>query len=515
MPAASPVNSLAWLQAALTLTLTAIVATCFAAAIEDWTVVNGFAFALITLTTATLALGATTALIGLMAPETAPLRPLPGRRNTGRTAVLLTLCGEDPSGPSRMLAELAAGLRRQGIDRTTTLFVLSDTRDAAKILLEEATLAPLVDAGLIVYRRRLENTGRKPGNIADWVAAHGARYDYMMTLDADSRMSAARIAGMVARMDRSPRTGLVQAGMRLVPAQSRFGKLQRLSARMMGPTFLRGFALWTGDAGNYWGHNALIRVKAFREAADLPVLSGPAPFGGHILSHDFVEAAMMRRAGWKIEIDADTRGSAEDGPQTLAEFHKRDRRWCQGNLQHGRLIGSRGFHPISRLHMAVGIMGYMAGPIWLALVIMLAAGAVPATTVWPLLAVALLLLMPKLCGLCRNLKAAHSRRARRILLRAGLAELVMSSLLAPIVMMRHVLAVGSVLTGHDCGWKGPVAGSVTLPSGAAEAFAGSMLVALVAALNPAAILFVLPVAAPLLAAPVLIPYLDTQAKPAG
>ncbi len=510
VPTPQPMQAptLAWLQAALTLTLTALVVTGFATAIDDWTLASGFALLLMTLTTATLSLGATTALIGLMAPPQVPFRPQPGWTPTGRTAVLLTMCGEDPAGPARMLADLASDLERQDTSHTTTLFVLSDTRDTAKIAIEEETLAPLIAADRIVYRRRTVNTGRKPGNISDWLHSHGDRFDYMMTLDADSRMGATRIANMVARMERSPQTGLLQAGMRLIPAQSRFGKLQRLSARMMGPTFLTGFSLWTGDAGNYWGHNALIRVKAFREAAHLPQLGGQAPFGGDILSHDFVEAALMRRAGWKIEIDADTRASAEDGPQTLAEFHKRDRRWVQGNLQHSRLIGMQGLHPISRLHMAVGIMGYVAGPIWLALVVLLAAGAVPAATIWPLLAVAILLLTPKMCGLVRSMRATHSPRGRRILLRASATELVLSSLLAPIVMIRHVMAVGSVMSGHDCGWKNPAARKVTLPGGTVEAVAGVALVALVASLNPAALLFMLPVSAPLLAAPLLVPYLD-------
>ncbi|SNR50273.1 glucans biosynthesis glucosyltransferase MdoH [Puniceibacterium sediminis] len=501
---------LAWLQAAMTLTLTMMIAAGFAAAIDEWTLASGTALALLTLTAATLSLGATTALIGLLASPMATVRPLPGWQPIGRTAVLLTMCGEEPSGPARMLSELAMDLERQGINHTTTLFVLSDTRDPDRIALEEETLAPLIDAGQIVYRRRTENTGRKPGNISDWLHSHGNRFDYMMTLDADSRMGASRIATMVERMERSPQTGLLQAGMRLVPAKSRFGKLQRLSARLMGPTFLTGFALWTGDAGNYWGHNALIRVKAFREAGHLPKLSGSAPFGGDILSHDFVEAALMRRAGWKIEIDAETRASAEDGPQTLAEFHKRDRRWCQGNLQHSRIIGMAGLHPISRMHMAVGIMGYAAGPIWLALVILLSAGLVPAASIWPLLAVVTLLLMPKVCGLLRNLGSTNSPRARKIMLRAATAELVMSSLLAPIVMIRHVLAVGSVLTGHDCGWKSTTGRRVNLPSGMLEAAGGIALVALVAVVNPDALLFMLPVAAPLLAAPILVPYLDRQ-----
>jgi membrane glycosyltransferase len=174
---------------------------------------------------------------------------------------------------------------------------------------------------------------------------------------------------------------------------------------------VRGFAAWSGRSGNYWGHNALIRIESFRAASRLPVLSGPAPFGGPLLSHDFVEAAWIRRAGWQVELDPDHRGSAEDAPQTLEEFHRRDRRWCQGNLQHLRLLAEPGLHPLSRFHMISGVFSYLAAPVWLSLMIMGATGAVEVDGAAPLLLVALLLMIPKICGLVSWLRRPDDGRA--------------------------------------------------------------------------------------------------------
>jgi membrane glycosyltransferase len=296
-----------------------------------------------------------------------------------------------------------------------------------------------------------------------------------------------------------------------VPGQSRFGRHQRLSARLLSPNFGRGMAAWSGESGNYWGHNAIMRVAAFRAAADLPILPGPAPLGGAPLSHDFVEAAWIRRAGWTVELDPETAGSAEDGPQTLAEFHKRDRRWCQGNLQHLRLIAEPGLYPLSRLHFASGIMGYLAAPIWLVLIGMIASGAVTVAGALPFALIAGVLILPKLCAMSGWMTRARTSARRRLVLRAGLAELALSTVIAPLVMVRQTGSVLSVLMGRDCGWKSSRA-SRPLPRGVPEAGAGAALVALVALTGPAAsLVWLMPVALPLLAAPVLVPMLDAGA----
>jgi membrane glycosyltransferase len=324
-------------------------------------------------------------------------------------------------------------------------------------------------------------------------------------------MSAARIRALIHRIETHPRLGLLQAGMTLIPAQSRFGRYQRLSARLLSPNFGRGMAAWSGEYGNYWGHNAIMRVAAFRVAADLPVLSGPAPMGGAPLSHDFVEAAWMRRAGWAVELDPDTAGSGEDGPQTLAEFHKRDRRWCQGNLQHLRLIAEPGLAPLSRLHFASGIMGYLAAPIWLALVGLIASGAVTVRGALPFALIAGVLILPKLCALGDWMVRARTFGRRLVILRAGLSELALSTVIAPVIMVRQTGSVLSVLMGRDCGWK---SGRVSrpLPRGVPEAGAGVALVALTALTGPvSALVWLMPIALPLLAAPVLVPVLDAGA----
>jgi membrane glycosyltransferase len=331
----------------------------------------------------------------------------------------------------------------------------------------------------------------------------------MMVLDADSRMSADRIRALINRMENTPGLGLLQAGIARVHGRSLFGRHQRLSGQLLSPNFGRGLAAWSGEAGNYWGHNAIMRIEAFRSAAALPVLSGPKPFGGAPLSHDFVEAAWIRREGWVVALDPDTRGSAEDGPQTLADFHCRDRRWCQGNLQHLRLIGEPGLHPLSRLHLALGIMGYLVAPVWLALMILVAADIVAIRGVLPLLVIASLLVLPKLCALAYWLPRARTQRRRVLFLRASLHELVLSTLIAPLVMLRQSGAVLSVLSGRDCGWKPERTAGAALPPWLPEVTSGAGLFALGATMGPATSLpWLLPVALPLLCAPLLQRWLD-------
>lgn len=458
------------------------------------------------------ALAGAVALIGLAAPS-AGGGPLPAQAGAprGRTAILVPICGEPPAPVARRVENLARDLKAAGLGAATTVFVLSDTPPGPAALAEEASVDHLRSAG-VVYRRRLRNTGRKPGNIADWLARWGQGFDHMIVLDSDSRMTARRIGGLIAAMEAAPDTALIQPGLRLVPGRSRFGRVQRLAARLCGPGFVTGLAAWTGPEGNYWGHNAIIRVPAFAaQAAALPRLPGKAPLGGELLSHDFIEAAWLRRAGWAVRIDPDSRGSFEDGPQQLAEFHRRDRRWCQGNLQHLRLIGAPGLHPVSRLHLTCGIMAYLAAPIWLALVLAIALGRPGIDTLAPLLGGLGLLLVPKLAGAWGWLRRGRTPGRRRVILRAAASELVLSSILAPIVLLRQTLAVAAVLGGRDCGWRPSGAQRSTRRSGLVEAGAGAALAGVVWTLagGPAPLVPLSPILLPLLAAPVLVRWCDT------
>jgi membrane glycosyltransferase len=320
-------------------------------------------------------------------------------------------------------------------------------------------------------------------------------------------MSARRIAGLVHRMETRPHLGLIQTGVRLTGAGSRFGRLQQLATRLYGPAFSAGIAGWSGSEGNYWGHNALIRVRAFAAAAGLPKLSGRPPFGGDILSHDFVEAAWLRRSGWAVEIDPDNRGSAEGMPETLAAYHKRDRRWCQGNLQHMRVVFARGLHPVSRLHLVCGIGSYLAAPLWLGLVVTATLLGTAGTVIVPGLAALALILTQKLTGVL--VWIGRRPQARGPILRMALGELAVSSVLAPLVMVRQSVAVAAVLVGRDCGWKpagtGRDDGMTWL-----EPAAGLGLLAAVLPGNGDAwqLALVMPLALPLLASPLLVRWLD-------
>lgn len=501
-----------WVFLGLTAALSGGLVVAVAEGMADWGGPSGLALGLAAISALWISGGAVTAVLGLMQPEDPRAEVPEAWRPRGATAILVTLCGEPAAPVARRLADLRRSLDRLGLSAEARIFVLSDTAGDDRIAAEEEALAPLAEAGVLSYRRRAVNTGRKPGNIADWLAAEGEAHAYMLVLDADSRMTADRVRRLIHRIDTRPRTGLVQAGMTLVPGQSVFGRHQRLSSRLLSPNFGRGLAAWSGEAGNYWGHNAIMRVAAFRAAADLPVLSGRAPFGGAPLSHDFVEAAWIRRAGWAVELDADATGSAEDGPQTLAEFHRRDRRWCQGNLQHIRLLGAPGLDPVSRLHLASGIIGYLAAPIWLVLVTLTASGAVTVSGVLPVILIALVLLLPKLCALAVWLPRARTEARRQVILRASLAELALSTVVAPLIMVRQTGAVASVLMGRDCGWKSGTAPRIGLPRGVPELGVGLSLFALAALSGPApAIWWLVPVALPLSCAPLILPALDAAA----
>lgn len=456
---------------------------------------------------------AVTALMGL--PQHPEQRPPPGWRAADRTAVVFLICGEDPMDIAGRIAAMHADLTRAGDAPTTDIWLLSDTpHDGAAR--EAAAMTGLIASGCLRYRRRAENTGRKPGNLADWVEHHGAGYDSMLVMDADSAMTADRLSALRWRMERDAGLGLIQSGIRLRPGTSRFARLQRLSARLTGPVFIRGLSAWSGSAGNYWGHNALIRVAAFRAVMRLPRLTGPAPYGGDILSHDFIEAAWLRRAGWAVGVSPDGRGSHEAGPDDLATFHKRDRRWCQGNLQHMRLIFARGLDPASRVHLASGVQSYLAAPVWLTLVLLfLLAGMAPGAV--PLLSAALgLLLVPKLCALALFRHRTRSPWRRRIFLRATAAELGLSTLVSPLVMIRQTMAVGAFVLGRDCGWKTPTPTRLpalpVLPRGLVEAFAGAALVFTAAMAGGSAwqAMWLVLIAGPLLAAPWLVPWLDAE-----
>ena len=462
-----------------------------------------------------LSAAALTALMGAR-PQPAPR---PSADDTGRCAVLWLICGEDPLPLAARARALLGALDQTGQAASTGVFILSDTPPGPAQRREAEVFAPL--AARVTYRHRADAQGRKPGNLRDWLASHGDDVDTMLILDADSGFSGARLKDMRAEMAASPALGLLQAGVRLRPGTSRFARLQRLSARLSGPVFGRGLERLSGQAGNFWGHNALVRIRAFEAAATLPRLSGKAPMGGAILSHDFVEAAFLRRAGWGVRLASDSLGSHEDAPETIATHFRRDRRWAQGNMQHLRVIAMAGLHPSSRLHLLGGIHSYLSAPIWLALVLLFGSGAVHATAgaVWSLVATLALLMVPKAAGMGAMLARWRGRKSAPIW-RAFWAELWLSTLFAPLGMVRRTGFLAAILAGRDSGWTPTGRANAPAPRpGRAEALAGLAILGAVivpqlalSAQGPLAALMaagmVLPVVLPLLAAPWLIAWFD-------
>lgn len=484
----------------------------FARAVDTWNWVAWSVLPLIAFNALWISGGAATSVLGLLAPRARRMglgdTPMP----RGNTAILITLCGEPATPVAAYLEGLASGLATTGLSDKTRIFVLSDTEAGLAAAHEEQALVGLIDNGQVIYRRRAVRTDRKPGNIADWLAEHGTSFDYMVVLDADSRMSPDSINHLIWEMETQPGLGLCQANISLVPARTHFGNYQRVTSRMLSRTFGQSFAAWSGDSGNYWGHNAIIRVSAFRAAAKLPRLSGPAPFGGSILSHDFIEAAWIRRAGWRVALSPNLPGSAEDAPQTLGEFFKRDRRWCQGNLQHMRLLGEPGLHALSRFHLLSGIFSYLAAPIWLLLLALLSSGQIEIWGFLPVMLIALVLMVPKLCALIEAMPRANTARRRRIILRAWGHELVLSTVLAPIIMLRQASFVASIAMGRDCGWKSAETKRLQLPQGWAEAGVGLAMLTLALINGTQGAFWLALVILPLLSAPILMPKLDEAAR---
>jgi membrane glycosyltransferase len=332
----------------------------------------------------------------------------------------------------------------------------------------------------LYYRHRPKNHHRKAGNIADWVKRWGGHYDHMLVLDADSLMTGECIVHLAAAMEADPDAGIIQTLPLIINRNTFFARLQQFAARVYGPLIATGLSTWMGKDGNYWGHNAIIRTEAFASQAGLPDLKGKPPLGGHILSHDFVEAALIRRAGWTVYMLPDLEGSYEESPPSLIDLAARDRRWCQGNLQHMRVITAAGFKLPTRQHFATGIMSYLASPFWLFQLIVGIALVLQTTyirpeyfsrdfrlfPVWPrfdperalaLFAITMgILLAPKVFGLLLMLLDREGRRSCGGGLRlvvSSVIEVLFSALFAPILMLIQSGSVFQILMGRDTGWQ--------------------------------------------------------------
>lgn len=412
-----------------------------------------------------------------------PLQPITQLAITTRTAVVMPVYNEDTR---RIIAGFEATLR--SLEKTGELahfdfYMLSDTtrpelaqaeRDAWQLL--TGRLGEL--SRQVFYRRREKNTARKVGNIAEFCQRWGSNYEHMIVLDADSVMTGECLLTLVRQMQANPRVGLIQTVPIPVRQTTFFGRFVQFAAVLYSPMLATGLAFWQTDAANYWGHNAIIRVQAFINHCGLPSLPGRAPFGGDILSHDFVEAAMLRRANWDVLLLADLEGSYEEVPCNMIDYATRDRRWVQGNIQHLGLLNLPGLHPVSRCHFFFGALAYITSLVWLLMLVLSTADAVIRALNsnvyftqayqlypdWPIAKTeliitlisltALLLVGPKLMGTLVTL--VHRRKAfggAWAIVKGALVEIVFAVLIAPVMMAFHAYFVVSVLLGFKVSWE--------------------------------------------------------------
>jgi membrane glycosyltransferase len=399
----------------------------------------------------------------------------PVERPQTRTALLAPIYNEDSEAVFRRLLAMDRALAGYRANDAFDIYVLSDSTRAEIAEAEAAGVERLAAQTRcrVHYRRREQNTERKAGNIADWVRRFGAAYECMIILDADSVMSAEALLRLVGKMEQRPDIGLIQTVPDIVGGETLFARHLQFSVRLFGRIAASGLAWWSGSESSYWGHNAILRVRAFAQSAGLPKVEGPKALRGGLMSHDVVEAALMRRNGWGVHIAPRLPGSYEECPPSLPDSDKRDRRWCQGNMQHLLVIGGAGLHWMSRFQLLVGILAFWASPLWLGFLALglllrpeeveleqladswLAVAPQPAPATGLLVLTLMMLAGPKLMGWAMiALKPALRREfgGLRRLTAGMLLETVISTLMAPIVMMMHTRDLFEVFTGRDAGW---------------------------------------------------------------
>jgi membrane glycosyltransferase len=396
-----------------------------------------------------------------------------GRRRTQisyRTAVLMTLRNEDPARAFARLSIVRQSLDATGHGDRFDYYVLSDTSDMAVAAEEERLFdrwnKGFTEQGRALYRRRERNDGYKAGNLRDFVQNWGGKYDLMLPLDADSLMSGPEILRFVRIMQAYPKIGILQSLVVGTPSPSAFARVFQFGMRHAMRSYTMGSAWWMADCGPYWGHNAFIRVAPFAAHCDLPMLPGKAPLGGYVLSHDQVEATLMRRAGYEVRVAPVEGGSWEDNPPSILEFTKRDLRWCQGNMQYFRLLNLPGLKPLSRLQIFLAILMYLGSLAWMTMIVLSALkvfepGMMSQTQIamgMTLFATCFLMsLAPKLAGMLDA--AVRSGSMARYggpvrFVSGSLLEISFSVLFAPVASFRIAVFMIGLLFGRATMWNG-------------------------------------------------------------
>jgi membrane glycosyltransferase len=290
---------------------------------------------------------------------------------TTSTAILLCIRNEPPERVVRLLTPMLEGLAARGVGAHFQVYVLSDTSEAAIAAAEDTAFGSLAQGWrgkvALTYRRRDENTGFKAGNIGDFCARWGKDHDFAIMLDADSVMSVDLVLKLVRMMQIDPRLGIMQSLVIGMPSSSAFARIFQFGMRLAMRSFTLGSAWWQGDCGPYWGHNAIVRIAPFVTHCHLPVVTEGALVKGHVLSHDQLEAVLMRRAGYEVRVLPEEGASFEQNPPTMVEFMRRDLRWCQGNMQYLSFLQLPNLRPVSRFQLMFAIIMFLRSPAWMAL----------------------------------------------------------------------------------------------------------------------------------------------------
>jgi membrane glycosyltransferase len=425
-------------------------------------------------------LGFWNALIGLLLMRFSrdPVRtvmPITGRvaRDapiTASTAILLCIRNEPPEHIAHLLEPMISGLAASDARDKFHFYVLSDSSNSDIVAAEESCFAALADAWRgrisLTYRRREHNTGYKAGNIADFCKRWGKQYEFALMLDADSVMTVELVLKLVRLMQADPRIGILQSLVVGMPSVSAFARLFQFSMRLSMHSYTIGTAWWQGDCGPYWGHNAVVRLAPFAAYCDLPLLSEGALVKGHVLSHDQVEAVLMRKAGYEVRVLTEEGESFEQNPPTLVEFIRRDLRWCQGNMQYWHFLGLPGLRPVSRYQLVLALLMFIGSPAWIGMLLIgsVAVSFAPAPSefmAWR--PGTLLLLLVLTMWFAPNIATGLEvlpRRKLRALFGGGIRftvsffiSILFMMLLAPMMWASHTIFLTRLVLGRTIEWR--------------------------------------------------------------
>ncbi len=425
-------------------------------------------------------------LVGLLARDPlAIVLPIVGRASmtdpiTSSTAVVLCIRNETPTRLERNLEAMMQSLAATGFGQQLHVYVLSDTNDELIAQQEQECFAAMTTRWTnritLTYRRRTDNQGYKAGNIADFCARWGHLHDFVVTLDADSFMTGRAILRLVRIMQANPTLGILQGLVVGLPSTSGFTRLFQFGMRLGMRPYTMGSAWWQADCGPYWGHNAAIRIKPFIEHCELPQLPDHKGAPRHILSHDQVEAVLMRRAGFEVRVIPQEDESWEENPPTLIEYIRRDLRWCEGNLQYVHLLSLPGLKFLSRYQLCIAILMFLNSPAWIALIllsiVLLCLAPTPAAFMHGGLGLTLLtttLLMwypPKIAGAVDVMLHANERKRFGGGLRFATSftlEMIFSLLMTPITWLNHTIFIAGLVFGKKSGWTGQARDDHSVP----------------------------------------------------